>query len=97
MMRGKKSATEKRAARRFGKFVRSVRRNLRQAHRILERAEQAGRLCYEKAGVAMLEAKATSGMNEEGFAASLAPLPLSQAWLHPCLELRQVARNRRKP
>jgi hypothetical protein len=95
MMRGKKSATEKQAARRFGKFVRSVRRNLRQAHRILERSEQAVRLCYEKAGVAMLDAKATSGMNDEGFAAWLAPLRLSQDCLHQCLELGQVALDRR--
>ncbi len=96
MMRGKKSATEKQAARRFGKFVRSVRRNLRQAHRILQRAEQAARLCYEKAGVAMLDAKASSGMNEEGFAAWLAPLGLSQDCLRQCLELGQVALDRRQ-
>ena len=96
MMRGKKSAAEKRAARRFGEFVRSVRRNLRQAHRILERAEQAAHRCYEKAGVAMLDAKASSGMNEDEFAAWLAPFGLSQDRLLQCLELGQAALDRRK-
>jgi hypothetical protein len=95
-MRGKKPATEKQAARRFGKFARSVRRNLRQAHRILERTEEATRLCYEKAGVAMLDAKASSGMSEEGFAAWLASFDLSQARLLQCLELGQAALDRRK-
>ena len=95
MMRGKTSATEKQAARRFGKFARSVRRNLRQAHRILERAEQAARLCYEKTGVAMLDAKASSGSEEE-FAAWLAPFGLSQDRLLQCVELGQVALDRRK-
>jgi hypothetical protein len=96
MMRGKKSATEKQAARRFGKFARSVRRNLRQAQRIRERAEHATRLCYEKAGVAILDAKASSGMSEEAFAAWLAPFGLSQDRLLQCLELGQVALDRRK-
>jgi len=44
------------ALRQNGEFARSVRRNLRQAHRVLERAEQAARRCYEKAGAAMLDA-----------------------------------------
>jgi len=96
MRRGKKSAAEKRAARRFGEFARSVRRNLRQVHRILERAEQAARRCYEKAGAAMLDAKSSSGMSEEGFAAWLAPFGLSQDRLLQCLELGQVALDRRK-
>ena len=96
MMRGKKLATDKQAARRLEKFARSVRRNLRQAHRILERAEQATRLCYAKAGVAMLDAKTFSGMSEEGFAAWLAPFNLSQDHLLQCLELGQVALGRRK-
>ena len=96
MMRGKKPATEKQAARRFGEFARSVRRNLRQAQRIRERAEHATRLCYEKAGVAILDAKASSGMSEEAFAAWLAPFGLSQDRLLQCLELGQVALNRRK-
>jgi len=99
MMRGKESVAEKRAARRFGEFARSVRGNLRQLHRIrqiLERAEQAARRCYEKAGVAMLDAKASSVMSEEAFAAWLAPFGLSQDDLLQCLELGQVARDRRK-
>ena len=96
MMRSKKPATEKQAARRFGEFARSVRRNLRQAQRIRERAEHATRLCYEKAGVAMLDAKASSGMNEEAFAAWLAPFGLSQDHLLRCLKLGQVALDRRK-
>jgi hypothetical protein len=95
-MRSKKPATEKQAARRFGEFARSVRRNLRQAQRILERAHDASRLCYEKAGVAMLDAKASSGMSEEAFAAWLAPFGLSQDRLLQCLELGQVALDRRK-
>ena len=98
-MRGKASAAEKRAARRFGEFARSVRRNLRQVHRIrqiLERAEQAERRCYEKVGVAMLDAKAASGMSEEAFAAWLASFSLSQADLDKCLDLGQVALDRRK-
>ena len=95
-MRSKKRATEKRAARRFGEFARSVRRNLRQAQRILERAEHTTRLCYEKAGVAMLDAKASSGMSEEAFAAWLSPFGLSQDHLLQCLELGRVALDRRK-
>jgi len=95
-MRSKKPATEKQAARRFGEFARSVRRNLRQAQRILERAHHATRLCYEKAGVAMLDAKASSGMSEEAFAAWLAPFGLSQDHFLQCLELGQVALDRRK-
>src|SRR6266700_1307946 len=88
MTRGKQSAADKRAAQRFGEFARSVRRNLRQVHRIrriLERAEQAARRCYEKAGVAMLNAKASSVMSEEAFAAWLAPFGLSQDDLLQCL------------
>lgn len=98
-MRGKKSAAEKAeklAARRFGEFARSVRRNLRQAHRILERAEPAVRRCYEKAGVAMLDAKASSGMSQEEFAAWLASFGLSQDRLLQCLELGQAALEHRK-
>jgi len=95
MMRGKKPATEKQAARRFGEFARSVRRNLRQAQRIRERAEHATRLCYEKAGVAILDAKASSGMSEETFAAWLAPFGLSQDRVLQCLELGQAALDRR--
>jgi hypothetical protein len=96
MRPAKKSAVEKRAARRFGEFARSVRRNLRQAQRILERAEQATHRCYEKAGAAMLEAKTTSAMSEERFAAWLAPFGLSQDRLIQCLELGQVALDHRK-
>jgi hypothetical protein len=99
MTRGKQSAADKRAAQRCGEFARSVRRNLRQVHRIrgiLERAEQAACRCYEKAGVAMLDAKASSVMSEEAFAAWLAPFGLSQGDLLQCLELGQVARDRRK-
>src|SRR6516164_11517082 len=90
MRRTKKSTVEKRAARQFGEFARSVRRNLRQAYRVLERAEQAARRCYEKAGAAMLDAKTSSGMSEEGFAAWLAPF---QDRLVQCLELGQVVRS----
>ena len=96
MRQAKKSAVEKRAARRFGEFARSVRRNLRQAQRILERAEQATDRCYEKAGAAMLDAKISSAMSEEGFAAWLAPFELSQDRLIQCLELGQVALDRRR-
>ena len=96
MSRVKESAADKRAARRFGEFARSVRRNLRQAQRIRERAEHATRLCYEKAGVAILDAKASSGMSEEAFAAWLAPFGLGQDRLLQCLELGQVALDRRK-
>lgn len=96
MRQAKKSAVEKRAARRFGEFVRSVRRNLRQAQRILERAEQATHRCYEKAGAAMLDAKISSAMSEERFAAWLAPFELSQDRLIQCLELGQVALDRRR-
>jgi hypothetical protein len=98
-MRGKEPVAEKRAARRFGEFARAVRRNLRRVNRIrhiLERAEQAAHRCYEKVGVAMLEAKASSGMSEEAFAAWLASFGLSQDDLVKCLELGQVARDRRK-
>ena len=95
MTRGKQSAADKR----FGEFARSVRRNLRQVRRIrriLERAERVARRCYEKAGVAMLDAKASSVMSEEAFAAWLAPFGLSEDdWLQ-CLELGQVARDRQK-
>ena len=96
MRPAKKSTAEKRAARRLGEFARSVRRNLRQAHRVLERAEQVAQQCYEKAGAAMLEAKISSAMSEEGFAAWLAPFELSQDRLGQCLELGQVALDRRK-
>ena len=96
MMRGKKPATEKQAARRFGEFARSVRRNLRQAQRIRERAEHATRLCYEKAGVAILDAKASSGMSQEEFAAWLASFGLSQDRLLQCFELGQAALEHRK-
>jgi hypothetical protein len=96
MRRGKKSAAEKRAARRFEEFTRSIRRNLRQAHRILGRAEQTARRCYEKAGVAMLDAKMSSAMSEEAFAAWLGPFGLSQDRLAQCLELGQVELDRRK-
>src|SRR5262249_41754954 len=74
MREANKSAEEKRAARRFGEFARSVRRNLRQADRIRERAEQAARLCHAKAEVAMLDAKASSGMTEEGGSAHGFPM-----------------------
>jgi hypothetical protein len=96
MRQANKSTAKKRAARRFGEFARSIRRNLRQANRILERAEQAAHRCYEKAGVAMLDAKASSGMDEKGFAAWLAPFELSQDRLGRCLELGQVVLDRRK-
>ncbi len=99
MTRGTQLAEDKRSAQRFGEFARLVRRNLRQVHRIrriLERAEQAAHRCYEKAGVAMLDAKASSVMSEEAFAAWLAPFGLSQDDLLQCLELGQVARDRRK-
>jgi|SRR6516165_2047248 len=98
-MRGKESAAEKRAARRFGEFARSARRNLRQVNRIrrvLGRAEQAVHRCYAKAGVAMLEAKASSGMSEEAFALWLASFGLRENELLQCLELGQVALERRK-
>ena len=97
MRRGKQSAAEKQAAQRFGEFARSVRRNLRQLHRvrrILERAEQAARRCYEKAGVAMLDGKASSEMGEEAFASWLSSFGLSQNDLVKCLELGQVALDR---
>ncbi len=96
MRRAKEAAAEKRAARRFGGFARSVRRNLRQAHRILERAEHGAHLCYEKAGMAMLDAKAASGMSAEAFAAWLASFGLSQNRLLQCLELGQIVLNRRE-
>jgi hypothetical protein len=97
--RGKESAAEKRAARQFGEFARSVRRNLRQVNRIrriLGRAEEAVHLCYEKAGAAMLEAKASSAGTEQAFAAWLASFGLSQNELLQCLELGQLALDRRK-
>jgi hypothetical protein len=96
MRQGKTSAAEKRADRPFGDFARSIRRNLRQAHRIRERADQAARLCDAKAGAAMLDAKASSGMTDEGFAAWLMPFNLSQDRLLQCLELGQVVLQRRK-
>lgn len=96
MRQGKTSAADKRAARRFGEFARSIRRNLRQAHRIRERADQATRLCYAKAGVAMLDAKASSEMTEEVFAAWLVHFNLSQDRVLQCLELGQVVLQRRK-
>lgn len=96
MRQAKKSTAQKRAARRLGEFARSVRRNLRQAHRLLERAEQAAQRCYGKAGAAMLEAKISSAMSEDGFAAWLAPFELSQDRVVQCLELGQVALDRRK-
>jgi hypothetical protein len=96
MRKANKSIAQKRAARRLGDFARSIRRNLRQAHRLLERAEQAAQRCYGKAGAAMLEAKISSAMSEDGFAAWLAPFELSQDRLVQCLELGQVALDRRK-
>jgi hypothetical protein len=96
MRQAKKSAAERRAARRIGEFARSVRRNLRQADRILERAEQAAHRCFEKAGAAILDAKSSSGMSAEGFAEWLAPFGLSQDRLIQCLELGQIALDRRK-
>jgi hypothetical protein len=96
MRPAKKSTAEKRAARRLGEFAGSIRRNLRQAHRVLERAEQVAQWCYGKAGAAMLEAKISSAMSEDEFAAWLAPFELSQDRLGQCLELGQVALDRRK-
>jgi hypothetical protein len=96
MRQAEKSAAEKRAARRFGEFTRSVRRNLRHAQRILERAKQVAHRCYEKSGAAMLDAKSSSGMSEEAFAAWVAPFGLSQDHLGQCLELGRVALDRRK-
>jgi hypothetical protein len=92
----RKSTAQKRTARRVGEFERLVRRNLRLAHRVLERAEQVARRCYGKAGAAMLEAKISSAMSEEGFAAWLAPFELSQDRLGQCLELGQATLDRRK-
>jgi hypothetical protein len=43
----------------------------------------------------MLDAKASSGMSEEGFAAWLAPFGLSQDRVLQCLELGQAALDRR--
>jgi len=99
MTQGKQSAADKPAAQRFGEFARTVRRNLRQMHRIrriLERTEQAARRCYEKAGVAMLDAKASSVISEAAHAAWLASFGLSQDDLLQCLKLGQVALDRRK-
>jgi ferritin-like metal-binding protein YciE len=95
MRQANKSTAEKRAARKFGEFARLIRRNLRQAHRIEERAEQAAHRCYEKAGTAMLDAKISLKMSEEGFAAWLAAFELSQDRLGQCLKLGQAA-DRRK-
>ena len=98
-MRGKDSAGEKRAPRRVGEFARSIRRNLRQVRRIrqiLQRAEEASRRCYEKAGLVMLDAKICPGMSEEAFTAWLASFGLNQDDLVRCLELGQVALDRRK-
>jgi hypothetical protein len=95
MRRAKQSAVDKRVTRRFGEFARSVKRNLRQAHRILERAEQAAQRCYEKAGAAMLDAKTSSALSEEAFAAWLTSFGLSQERLSQCLELAQVALDSR--
>jgi hypothetical protein len=44
----------------------------------------------------MLDAKISLKMSEEGFAAWLAPFELSQDRLGRCLELGQVALDRRK-
>jgi hypothetical protein len=96
MRRARKSTAQKRTARRLGEFERLVGRNLRLAHRVLERAEQVAQRCYGKAGAAMLEAKISSAMSEEGFAAWLAPFELSQDRLGQCLELGQVTLDRRK-
>lgn len=99
MMRDKESAAEKWAARRLGEFARSVRRNLRQVRRIrqiVQRAEEAARRCHEKAGLAMLDAKTSSGMSEEAFTAWLACFGLKQDDLIKYLELGQVALDRRK-
>jgi hypothetical protein len=99
MRRGKESAADKWAARRFGEFARSVRRNLRQVRRIrsiTERAEQAARRCYEIAGVAMLGAKSCSQMSEEAFASWLESFGLSANDLVRCLELGRVALDRQK-
>jgi hypothetical protein len=99
MMRTKESPAEKRAARQFGEFARSVRRHLRRVRRIrqlLQRAEEAARRCHENAGLAVLDAKASSGMSEEAFTVWLASFGLSQEDLVTCLELGQVAFDRRK-
>lgn len=99
MTRTKESAAEKRATRQFGEFARSVRRHLRRVRRIrqiLQRAEETARRCHENAGLAMLDAKASSGMSEEAFTVWLASFGLSQEDLVTCLELGQVAFDRRK-
>ena len=96
MRRARKSTAQKRTARRLEEFERLVRRNLRLAHRVLERAEQVAQWCYGKAGAAMLEAKISSAMSEDGFAAWLAPFELGQGRLGQCLELGQVTLDRRK-
>jgi len=44
----------------------------------------------------MLDARASAGMTEEGFAAWLKPFNLSEDYLLQCLELGQVALQRRK-
>ena len=46
--------------------------------------------------MAMLDAKASSGMSEEAFTTWLAPFGLSQDHLLRCLKLGQVALDRRK-
>ena len=96
MRRGKKSTAEKPTARRLREFTRSVRGNLRQAHRILRRAQQATSVCYEKAGMAMLSAKAFSGMSEEQFALWLGSFGLSQDRVRHCIELAKTAHPRRE-
>jgi hypothetical protein len=96
MRQRKKSAAEKQAARRFEEFARAVRRNLRRADRIVARAEQAVHRCYEKAGAGMLDAKTSSAISEEGYAAWLTSLGLSQDRLVQCLELGQIVLDRRK-
>ena len=95
MKHARKSTAQKRTARRLGEFERLVRRNLRLAHRVLERAEQVAQRCYGKAGAAMLEAKIFSAMSEDGFTAWLAPFELSQDRLGQCLELGRVTLDRR--
>ena len=85
MRQAKKSTAQKRTVRRLGEFERLVRRNLRLAHRVLERAEQVAQRCYGRAGAAMLEAKISSSMSEDGFTAWLAPFELSQDRLGQCL------------
>jgi len=96
MRQRKRSAVEKQKARRFEEFARSVRRNLRRANLIVARAEQAVHRCYEKAGAGMLDAKISSAISEEGYAAWLTSLGLSHDRLVQCLELGQIVLDRRK-